>query len=223
MLKIIVTFVFFVLTFSSCYYGVMQGAHTLGKDHITMTGGITFPAYFSAESKREAEDSRVDYLETYPSADFAIGATDRIDLGVSSFGYGVGPMVKYNFMHPTDETALSAMVNMNYVIPIQVMLPRLSICAGHRFDRDLEVFVGSDIGYGPDLANIPESQDGSHDWDSVDNTCFSCVRIGCKYELKPPGSPNEDRTYIPESILFQFSIPLDISRSMILAGLAITY
>ena len=223
MLKIILTFMFFVLLFSSCYYGTMQGAHTLGKDHITMTGGVTLPAYFSAESKREAEDSRVDYLETYPTADFAIGATERIDLGISSFGYGVGPMVKYNFMDPTGATAVSAMVNMNYVIPVQVMLPRLSLCAGRRFDRNLEVFVGSDIGYGPDLANIPESQDGSHDWDLVGNTCFSCIRIGCKYELKPPGSPNENRTYIPESILFQFSIPLDISRSMILAGLAVTY
>ncbi|MCD4776326.1 MAG: hypothetical protein K8S15_09795 [Candidatus Aegiribacteria sp.] len=223
MLRIILASIFFALLFSSCYYGAMQGAHTLGKDHITVTGGVTLPAYFSAESKREAEDNRIDYLETYPTADFAIGATDRIDLGVSSFGYGVGPMVKYNFMNPHDATAVSAMVNMNYVIPVQVMLPRLSLCAGHRFDRDLEVFVGSDIGYGPDLANIPESQDGSHDWDSVDNTCFSCIRLGCKYELKPPGSPNENRTYIPESILFQFSIPLDISRSMILAGLAITY
>jgi general stress protein CsbA len=78
MLKMILTFMFFVLLFSSCYYGVMQGAHTLGKDHITMTGGVTLHAYFSAESKREAEDSRVDYLETYPTADFAIGATERI-------------------------------------------------------------------------------------------------------------------------------------------------
>jgi len=224
MLRIsILTLMFLVLLFSSCYYGAMQGAHTLGKNHITMTGGVTLPAYFSAESKREAEEDRIDYLETYPTADFTMGATDRIDLGISSFGYGVGPMIKYNLMNPLDPTAVSAMLNMNYVIPMQVMLPRLSICAGHRFDRDLEVFAGTDIGYGPDLANIPESQDGSHDWDRVDNTCFSCIRIGCKYELKPEGSPNANRTYLPESILFQFSIPLDISRSMILAGLAITY
>jgi len=224
MLKIIVAVVVCALMSSSCYYGAMQGAHTLGKDHITITGGVTLPAYFSADSKREAEESQIDYLETYPAAEFAIGATDRIDLGISSFGYGVGPMVKYNIMHPANSTALSAMLNMNYVIPMQVMLPRLSLCAGHRFDRDLEVFAGSDIGYGPDLANIPESQgDSSHDWDSVANTFFACIRIGCKYELKPPGSPNQNRTYLPESILFQFSIPLDISRSMILAGLAITY
>ena len=223
MLRTIFAITLFTVLLSSCYYGVMQGAHTLGKDHITITGGVTLPAYFSAESKREAEENRVDFLETYPTADFAVGATDRIDLGVSSFGYGVGPMVKYNFMHPTDPTAVSAMLNMNYVIPMQVMLPRLSICAGHRFDRDLEVFVGSDAGYGPDMSNIPESEDGSHDWDSVDNTFFTCIRLGCRYELKPPGSPNENIVYLPESILFQFSIPLDISRSMILAGLAITY
>ena len=223
MLKMCIAFMFFTLLFSSCYYGVMQGAHTLGKDHITITGGVTLPAYFSAESKREAEENRIDFLEAYPTADFAIGATDRIDLGVSSFGYGVGPMVKYNFMNPAGLTAVSAMLNMNYVIPMQVMLPRLSLCAGHMFDRDLEVFAGSDIGYGPDMSNIPESEDGSHDWGSVDNTLFACIRLGCKYELKPPGSPNEDIAYLPESILFQFSIPLDISRSMILAGLAITY
>ncbi len=223
MLRMIITVVFFALLFSSCYYGALQGAHTLGKNHITLTGGVTLPAYFSADSKREAEENRIDYLETYPTAEFAIGATDRIDLGVSSFGYGVGPMVKYNLLNPANATAVSAMLNMNYVIPMQVMLPRLSLCGGYRFDRDLEVFAGSDLGYGPDLANIPDSDDGSHDWDSVDNTFFACVRVGCKYELKPPGSPNENRTYIPESILFQFSIPLDISRSMILAGLAITY
>jgi hypothetical protein len=207
----------------SCYYGAMQGAHTLGKNHITITGGAILPAYFSAESKREAEDTREDYLVAYPTADFAIGATESIDLGVSSFGFGVGPMVKYNIMPPQDPTALSAMLNMNYVIPMQVMMPRLSLCAGHRFDRDLEIFAGTDLGYGPDLANIPEEEDGSHDWDSVDNTFFSCIRIGCKYEIKPPGSPNAGRTYLPESILFQFSIPLDISRSMILAGLGVTY
>lgn len=223
MLKMILVLTFSLLLFSSCYYGVMQGAHTLGKDHFTITGGVTLPAYFSAESKREAEENRVDYLETYPTADFAIGANERIDIGISSFGYGVGPMVKYNLMHPADPTALSAMINMNYVIPMQVMLPRLSLCAGHMFDRDLEVFAGSDVGYGPDMANIPESEDGSHDWDSVDNTFFACIRVGCKYELKPEGSPNANNTYLPESILFQFSIPLDISRSMILAGLAITY
>lgn len=215
--------VFLSLVLSSCYYGAMQGAHTLGKNHITVTGGATLPAYFSADSKREAEETRTDFLEAYPTADFAVGATESIDLGISSFGYGVGPMVKYNFMPPGDPNAVSAMLNMNYVIPVQVMMPRFSLCAGHRFDRELEVFAGADLGYGPDLANIPESGDGSHDWDSVDNTFFSCVRIGCRYELKPPGSPNEDRTYLPESILFQFSIPLDISRSMILAGLGITY
>ena len=223
MLKMILAVTFTALLFSSCYYGAMQGAHTLGENHITMTGGITLPAYFSAESKQEAEENRIDYLETYPSMDFAIGATERIDLGISSFGYGLGPTVKYNLMNPVEPTALSALLNMNYVIPMQVMMTRFSLCAGHKFDRDLEVFAGSDIGYGPDLSNIPESQDGSHDWDSVNNTFFSCIRIGCKYELKPPGSPNQNRTYLPESILFQFSIPLDISRSMILAGFAITY
>jgi hypothetical protein len=223
MKRILFAAILLMLITPSCYYGVMQGAHTLGKNHLTVTGGATLPAYFSADSKTEAEDTRIDYLEAYPSVDFAMGATESIDLGISSFGYGVGPMVKYNFLSPIDPTAISAMLNMNYVIPMQVMMPRLSLCAGHRFDRDLEVFGGADMGYGPDLANIPEADDGSHDWDAVDNTFFSCVRIGCKYELKPPGSPNVNRAYLPESVLFQFSIPLDLTRGMILAGLAVTY
>lgn len=212
-----------LLSLTSCYYGSMQGAHTLGKDHFTITGGATLPAYFSAESKREAEENRTDFLKIYPTADFAIGATESIDLGVSSFAYSLGPMVKYNIMPPSDPTAISATLNMNYVIPMQVMLPRVSLCAGHMFDRDLEVFAGSDMGYGPDMANIPETQDGSHDWDNVDNTFFASLRAGCRYEIKSPGSSNEDNIYLPESILFQFSIPLDLSRSMILAGLAVTY
>ena len=223
MIKMILVFMFFTLLLSSCYYGAMQGAHTLGENHITVTGGVTLPAYFSAESKKEAEDSRIDYLHVYPSISVATGATDRIDLGASSFGYGVGPFIKYNLMPPANPTAISALLNMNYIIPMQVMLPRISLCAGHRFDRDLEIFIGCDAGYGPDLANIPETHDGGHDWDSVENSFFSCIRTGCSYELRGPGSPNANRTYIPESILFQFSFPLDLKRGMILAGLAITY
>lgn len=223
MSRLLFSFLVLLMMLSSCYYGAMQGAHTLGKNHLTVTGGVTLPAYFSAESKKEAEDSRIDYLQVYPSISIATGATDRIDLGASSFGYGVGPFVKYNLMHPANPTAVSALLSMNYIIPMQVMLPRISLCAGHRFDRDLEIFIGCDAGYGPDLANIPETHDGGHDWDLVENSFFSCLRTGCSYELRGSGSTNANRTYIPESIMFQFSFPLDLARGMVLVGLAVTY
>ncbi len=223
MIKMILVLILFSLLLSSCYYGAMQGAHTLGKNHLTVTGGVTLPAYFSAESKREAEDSRIDYIQIYPSISVATGATDRIDLGASSFGYGLGPFVKYNLMHPSNPTAVSALLSMNYVIPMQVMLPRISLCAGHRFDRDLEVFIGCDAGYGPDLANIPKTDEGGHDWDLVQNSFFSCIRTGCSYELRGSSDQNSNRSYIPESIMFQFSFPLDLARGMILVGLAVTY
>ncbi len=212
-----------VLILSSCYYGAMQSARTLGEDHINITAGVTLPAYFSTEDKREAEENRVDYLEVYPTFSFGIGATDRIDLGASVFGYGVGPSVKYGFLDPQSRNALSALLDMNYVIPAQVMMPRLSLCGGRLFGDGLEVFGGVDMGYGPDLANIPKTTDGANDWDLVDNTFFSSARVGCRYEIKSPGSPNESTAYLPEAVMFQFSVPFDLNRGMILVGLGIAY
>jgi len=201
----------------------MQGARTLGKGHISMTGGITLPAYFSTADKREAESTGVDYLDVYPVFSFAIGATERIDLAATSFGYGAGPSVKLALLDPESVDAVSVLLDMNYVFTAQVMMPRLSLCAGRLFGSDLEAFAGVDAGYGPDLANIPETEGGSYDWDHVENTFFSCVRAGCRYEVRPEGGPNEDRKWLPEAVMFQFSIPLDLSRSMILAGLGVSY
>lgn len=221
MARVILTFTVLSLLSTSCYYGATQSAHTLGKDHMALTMGLTLPAYFSSSSRIEAEESGIDNIEAYLTADAAIGATDNMDLGISTFGYGIGPMFKYNLMPHDNPTALSAAASMNYVIPMKVIMPRLSVCAGHRFDRELEIFAGADLGYGPDLANIPENEEGAHEWDEVDNTLFAGVRLGCRYELRPPGSTA--RGYLPESVLFQFSVPLDISRTMLLAGIAITY
>jgi len=215
--------IFAALLFSSCYYGAMQGARTLGKGHINLTGGVTLPAYFSTADKREAESSREDYLEVYPAFSFAIGATDRVDLAVTSFGYGVGPSVKYAFLNPEGATAVSALLDMNFVVPAQVMMPRLSLCVGRLVGQDLEAFAGVDVGYGPDLANIPKTEGDTFDWDNVDNTLFSCVRAGCRYELRPPGGANAEKKWLPEAVMFQFSIPLDLSRSMILAGIGVSY
>lgn len=218
-----VTLLLATLLVSSCYYGVMQGSRTLGKGHISLTGAATLPAYFSTADKREAESTREDYLDAYPSFSFAIGATDRVDLAVTSFGYGIGPMVKYSLLDPARTSSVSAMLDMNYVFTTQVMMPRFSLCAGRLFEQDLEAFAGVDVGYGPDLANIPETEGGSFDWDQVENTLFSCVRAGCRYEVRPAGSPNADKDWLPESVMFQFSIPLDLSRGMILAGLGVSY
>jgi hypothetical protein len=214
---------FAALLLSSCYYGVMQGARTLGKGHINLTGGVTIPAYFSTADKREAESTQDDFLDVYPSFSFAIGATDRVDLAVTAFGYGVGPSVKYSFLAPEAANAVSALLEMNFVVTAQVMMPRLSLCAGRLFGQDLEAFAGADVGYGPDLANIPETEGGSFDWDHVENTLFACVRAGCRYEVRPPGSPNADDKWLPEAVMFQFSIPLDLSRGMILAGIGVSY
>ncbi len=212
-----------LLLSSSCYYGAMHGAHTLGDDHITLTAGATLPAYFSADDREEAESTREDYLTTYPSIDFTVGATDQIDLGGSIFAYGVGPFVRYGLLPSTDRDALSATLTMNYVAPMQVIMPRLSLCAGRIFGDDLEVFAGSDMGYGPDLANIPDTETGSHDWDSVENTFFAALRAGCHFTIRSPGGPNEEKTYLPESVIFQFSVPLGLDRSMILAGFGVSY
>ncbi|GEM_PF-416739 len=208
---------------TSCYYGAMQGAHTLGKDHYTVTAGGAFPAYFSAESRREAQETGEDRLTPYPSLDFAVGATGNVDVGISAFGYGVGPMVKIDVTRQSNPTACSAMLNVNYVIPAQVLMTRFSACIGRTFEGVLEAFAGADVGYGPDLLNIPEKDDGSHDWDAIENTVFYCLRAGCEYGLKTPGGGLSGNNYVPESIFFQFSVPMGISRRVVLVALGFTY
>jgi hypothetical protein len=202
---------------SGCYYGAMQGAHTLGNDHMIFRGSMMFPAFFSTEERREADESGEDNLDIYPSFIFATGATSRLDVGLSAYGYGVGPLVKVGILDPSKPEAVSVLLNASYVIPVKVIGTRASITAGMRFGPDLETWAGYELGYSPDFLNIPEKASGGYDWEEVDNTFFQCIRVGCQYELGSSSS------YVPESIVIEFLVPLDLRWNMIVAGLGITY
>jgi hypothetical protein len=209
---------------SGCYYGAMQGARTLGEGHVVAGGNLQMPAFFSSEDRREAEDSGEDYLETYGSLFFSTGATDDIDLGFTAAGYGVGPHVKYGFLPHDEPTAVSVLLNVTYVLPAQVVSPRAGLSVGRLLSPNLELYGGFEAGYGPDLANIPDDpESGEHDWDYIDNTFFDCVKAGCVYTIRPEGSDREYSSLVPESVLFEFAFPIDLQRSMIIAGLGVVY
>jgi hypothetical protein len=205
------------LLFTGCYYGAMQGAHTLGGDHMIFRGSMMFPGFFSTDDRREAEEAGEDNLDIYPAFTFATGATSRLDVGLSAYGYGVGPLVKVGILDPDLPEAVSVLANASYVIPAKVIGTRGSVAAGRRFGPDFEAWAAYECGYSPDLLNIPETSSGGHDWDQVENTFFQCVRVGCQYELRNLGS------YVPESIVIEFMVPLDLRWNMIVAGLGITY
>ncbi len=213
-----------VLLASGCYYGAMQGARTLGEGHVNMSASLMMPAFFSSGDRREAEESGEDYLETYPGFAFSIGATEDVDLGLAAMGYGIGPFLKYGLMDPRSENAASILAGVNYVMPAQVVSPRASLALGRLLGSDLEVYGGWEGGYGPDLANIPEdSETGEHDWDYVENTFYHALKIGCRYTIKSEGEEDRYGMLVPEGIAFEFSLPLDLGRSMIVAGLGVTY
>jgi len=207
---------------TGCYYGAMQGARTLGEGNLSFSGNLMMPAFFSSSDKREAEQSREDFIETYGNASFAMGATDCIDLGFCAMAYGLGPQMKYMFTDPASLTAVSVLGGMTYVMPMQVVLPQGSLAAGRLLGRDLEVYAGYDAGYGPDLANIPESPDGSRDWDEVGNSFFHDIRAGCVYTIKGSGSRHYGGI-VPTAVTFEFALPLDLDKNIIVAGLGVTY
>jgi hypothetical protein len=211
-----------VMLGTGCYYGAMQGARTLGEGNLAISGNLMMPAFFSSSDKQEAEQSRQDFLETYGSVSFAMGATDNIDLGFTAMAYGLGPQLKYSFSPPSSATTISALGSVTYVMPMQVVLPHGSLAVGHLVGPDLEVYGGFDAGYGPDLANIPEASDGGNDWDSVGNTFFQDLRVGCIYTIKGEGSPRYG-ALVPAAVTFEFAFPLDLSRNMIIAGLGVIY
>ncbi len=206
-----------LLLATGCYYGAMQGAHTLGENHMIFRGNLMLPAFFSAEGREEAEEAGDDNLNAYPTFTFSTGATERIDVGLSAYGYGVGPLVKIGLLDPSGDKAVSVLLNASYVIPARVIGSRASLAAGLRFGSNLEAWAGYEVGYSPDFLNIPEKENGGHDWGEVENTVFQCLRIGCQFEIGSPGS------YVPESIVFEFLVPLDLRWNMIVAGLGITY
>jgi len=206
-----------MLLCAGCYYGAMQGAHTLGNDHMIFRGSMMFPAFFSAEDRREADESGEDDMDISPSFTFATGATSRLDVGVSAYGYGVGPMVKVGILDPSSPEAVSVLAGASYVIPARVIATRASIAAGRRFGPDFEAWAGYEFGYSPDLLNIPEDSEGGLDWDAVDNTFFHGISLGLQYELGIPDS------WVPESVVIEFVIPLGLRWDMIAAGLGVTY
>ncbi|MBD3370776.1 hypothetical protein GF402_10485 [Candidatus Fermentibacteria bacterium] len=208
---------------SGCYYGTMEGAHTLGEGHMVFSGNLVLPAYLNAEERAEAEDTREDYLGVYPTFRFATGATENIDIGMSAYGYGIGPHLKMSLYPSREVNAISAILDVNYVLPTQVISPRGCIAVGRRFGRSLQFYGGYELGYGPDLANIPEDEEGNDDWDQIENTLFHGAKIGCIYELKPRGGETSYGALVPEGICFEFTAPFDLSRSMIVAGLGVIY
>lgn len=212
-----------MLAICGCYYGTMQGARTLGDGQVTIGGNLQMPAFFSSQDRQEAEDSGEDYFETYGSLAFSIGATDDIDLGVTAYGYGIGPHVKYGFLPRESPTAVSILAGVNYVMPAQVVSPRGCLAVGRLLGEDLEVYGGVEAGYGPDLGNIPEDPEGEHDWDEVENTFYNGLKAGIVYTIKPYDSSREYSSFVPYSVIFEFAVPLGLEHSMVVAGIGITY
>lgn len=212
-----------ILVSSGCYYGAMQGARTLGDGHASIRGSLMMPAFTSSADRVEAEETGEDYLDPYPSFTFAVGASPEIDLGLTVMGYGIGPFIKYGFLDPGSDIAFSALGGVNYVMPPQVVSPRASLAFGKLLGRDLEVYGGWECGYGPDLANIPEDEYGDNDWDTIDNTFFHALKAGCVYTIKSEAGEDDFGMFVPELIGFEFSIPLDMGRNLVIAGLSIGY
>ncbi|MCK5786125.1 MAG: hypothetical protein KAH54_06170 [Candidatus Sabulitectum sp.] len=201
-----------------CYYGSMIGARTLGEDHMTITGAVSLPAYLNADDRREAGEDDLDNVPVSPSLTFLSGATDRIDIGVSGRAYGIGPMVRVGVFEPADKAALSLIAGANYIIPAKLLATQFGISAGYHFGSSLEVYTGWDGGYGPDVINIPEDTDGKNDWDEVENTFHYSVIAGVMYDL-----PTGEAEWIPESICFEFTLPMDLTRDLVMFGLAVAY
>ncbi len=205
---------------AGCYYGTMQPAHTMGENHITATGSVMLPAFLEAEARAEAEASGTDYLEPYSSLTLASGATENVDIGISAYGYGLGPFLKYSPMESSAPSAVSALAGVGYVLPARVISVRGSLAAGRRLGQRLQLYGAWDLGYGPDLANVPEDEEGEEDWDSIENTTSQALRLGVAYELR---LGSERSTYVPESVAFELTVPLDLSRDMVVVGLGVTY
>lgn len=207
-----------VLFTAGCYYGSMTGARTLGQNHMTITGSVGLPAYLSADDRREAGESSIDDVPVSPAVTFLSGATERIDIGAYSRAYGLGPMVRVGLLDPSAPYALSVNAGAGYIIPAKLLSTRFGAAAGYLLGDALEVYGGWDGGYGPDVVNIPEGEDGHSDWDEVKNTFHHSVNAGIRYSL-----PVSGETWIPEAVGFEFAVPLDLSRNLVMFGIGVTY
>lgn len=200
-----------------CYYGSMTGARTLGENHMTVTGAIALPAYLNADDRREAGENNIDDVPISPSLHFLSGATETIDIGISARAYGLGPIVRVGLLDPSSHSAVSIRAGASYIVPAKLLGTQYGISAGYLFGSSLEVYAGWDGGYGPDVINLPEDADGGSDWDQVENTFHHGINTGVVY-----GLPATEE-WMPESIGFEFSIPLDLTRDLVMFGLGVTY
>lgn len=201
-----------------CYYGSMIGARTLGENHMTVTGSVGLPAYLSADDRREAGESSIDDVPVSPAVTFLAGATERIDIGAFSRAYGLGPLVRVGLLEPSAPYALSVSAGAGYIIPAKLLGTRFGASGGYVFGENLEVYTGWEGGYGPDVINIPENEDGHRDWDEVENTFHHSISAGILYTL-----PASGQSWMPEAAGFEFSVPLDLSRNLVMFGIGVAY
>jgi hypothetical protein len=185
---------------------------------MTVTGSVGLPAYLSADDRREAGESSIDDVPVSPAVTFLCGATDRIDIGVYGRAYGIGPMARAGLLDPTAPYALSLSAGAGYIIPAKLLGTRFGAAAGYLLGDALEVYGGWEGGYGPDVINIPEDEDGHSDWDEVKNTFHQSVNAGIHYSL-----PSRGRAWMPEAVVFEFAVPLDLSRDLVMFGIGAAY
>ncbi len=208
----------FLAAGQGCYYGSMTGARTLGENHMTVTGAVALPAYFNADDRREAGENEIDDVPASPSVTFLSGASKRIDIGISGRAYGIGPLARVGVFNPEEKEALSLVAGASYIIPAKLLATQFGVSAGYLFGTSLEVYAGWDGGYGPDVINIPEDADGNNDWDEVENKFHHSINAGVMYGLAAG-----EEEWMPESIGFEFAIPMDLTRNLVMFGLAVSY
>lgn len=210
----------FLFTGAGCYYGSLQGARTLGENQLSVSGGVGLPAYLSSNDRRAADASGEDDIPISPSLSFMTGAARGIDLGFAAYGYGIGPQVRIALLDPGVREALSITAGANYVIPAKVIGGRGSVAAGYLLGRDLEVYGAWDAGYGPDVINIPEDSAGNWDWSEMVDDFYHCARAGAVYALSNSSSR---ASWIPERLIFEFAVPLDLRWNMVLVGIGVAF
>ncbi|PIE52862.1 hypothetical protein CSA37_04260 [Candidatus Fermentibacteria bacterium] len=209
-----------LLAVTGCYYGSMTGARTLGEKHMTVTASVGLPAYLSADDRREAGESSTDDVPVSPSVTFLSGVTDRIDIGAYARAWGIGPLIRVGLLSPDLPYSVSINAGAGYIVPAKLLSTRFGLTAGYSVGESLEIYGGCSGGYSPDVINIPEDGDGNRNWNEVENKYHYGFNAGVRYTLPPP---EEDQLWIPEAVGFEFAIPMDLSRDIVLFGLAVTY
>jgi hypothetical protein len=116
------------------------------------------------------------------------------------------------------EEALSFNAGASYILPAKLVSTQFGVTAGYLFGSSLEAYAGWDGGYGPDVINIPDDSEGNADWSQVENSFHQSLLAGVQYNL-----PAGEQKWFPESVGFEFAVPLDLARNLVMFGLAITY